>query len=158
MMIILFIFGGFFFLFVGGEVLVCGFVGVVCKVGMLEFVIGLILVGFGISLLELVISFEVLYEGVVGILIGNVIGLNVVNIMLVIGVVVFVCVIIIDLKVLVCDGVFMIVVIVLFVVVVWIDGFICIIGIMFIVMLIVYLVILVVFDCCVNSLVWELYE
>ena len=90
MMMTVLILGGFLLLFAGGEVLVRGSVGVARKAGMSELVIGLTLVGFGTSLPELVTSLEALHEGAVGISLGNVIGSNVANIMLVIGAAAFV--------------------------------------------------------------------
>ena len=90
MIMTLLILGGFVLLFAGGESLVRGSVGIARKVGMSELVIGLTLVGFGTSLPELVTSLEALSEGAVGLSIGNVIGSNVANIMLVIGAAAFV--------------------------------------------------------------------
>lgn len=158
MMITLLILGGFLLLFAGGEALVRGSVGVARKAGMSELVIGLTLVGFGTSLPELVTSLEALHEGAVGISIGNVIGSNVANIMLVIGAAAFVRAIITDPKALARDGAFMIAVTALFAVVVWIDGFTRTTGIMFTVMLIAYLVISVVLDRRANSPARELHE
>ena len=151
MLMTLLILGGFVLLFAGGEALVRGSVGVARKVGMSELVIGLTLVGFGTSLPELVTSLEALEAGAVGISIGNVIGSNVANILLVIGAAAFVRAIHTDPKALMRDGLFMIAVTVLFAVIVWIDGFTRITGILFTTLLIVYLVISVVLDRQANS-------
>ncbi len=123
MMMTMLILGGFLLLFAGGEALVRGSVGIARKAGMSELVIGLTLVGFGTSLPELVTSLEALHEGAVGISIGNVIGSNVANIMLVIGAAAFVRAIMTNPKALMRDGLFMVAVTVVFAVVVWMDAF-----------------------------------
>ena len=84
-MMIALIIGGFILLFAGGEALVRGSVGVARKLGMSELIIGLTLVGFGTSLPELVTSLQALSDGPVGLSVGNVIGSNIANIMLVLG-------------------------------------------------------------------------
>ena len=151
MMMTLLILGGFVLLFAGGEALVRGSVGVARKAGMSELVIGLTLVGFGTSLPELVTSLEALHEGAVGISIGNVIGSNVANILLVIGAAAFVRAIHTDPKALMRDGLFMIAVTILFAVIVWIDGFTRLTGILFTTLLVVYLIVSVVLDRQANS-------
>ena len=150
-MMALLILGGFVLLFIGGEALVRGSVGIARKVGMSELVIGLTLVGFGTSLPELVTSLQALSEGAVGLSIGNVIGSNVANIMLVIGAAAFVRAITTNPKALARDGAFMVAVTALFAVIVWIDGFTRTTGIAFTVLLVVYLVVSVVLDRQANS-------
>jgi len=78
--------GGLALLFVGGEILVRGAVGVARQLGVSELVIGAILVGFGTSMPELVTSLRAVGEGAVGVAVGNVAGSNVANILLVLGV------------------------------------------------------------------------
>ncbi|MEL7040410.1 MAG: calcium/sodium antiporter [Pseudomonadota bacterium] len=136
----LLILGGFVLLFAGGEALVRGSVGIARKVGLSELVIGLTLVGFGTSLPELVTSLQALSEGAVGLSIGNVIGSNVANILLVIGAAAFVRAITTDPKALARDGIFMVGVTIVFAFIVWIDGFNRTTGIAFTVLLFVYLV------------------
>lgn len=151
MMMTVLILAGFFLLFVGGEALVRGSVGIARKVGMSELVIGLTLVGFGTSLPELVTSLQALSEGATGLSIGNVIGSNVANIMLVIGAAAFVKAITTNPAALARDGAFMVAVTVLFAVIVWIDGFTRTTGIAFTALLVVYLVVSVVLDRRANS-------
>ena len=151
MMMTLLILGGFVLLFAGGEALVRGSVGLARKVGMSELVIGLTLVGFGTSLPELVTSLEALSEGAVGLSIGNVIGSNVANILLVIGAAAFVKAITTDPKALARDGAFMVAVTILFAVVGWIDGFTRTTGILFTILLVAYLIVSVVLDRRANS-------
>lgn len=151
MMMTLLILGGFVLLFIGGEALVRGSVGVARKFGMSELVIGLTLVGFGTSLPELVTSLQALSEDAVGLSIGNVIGSNVANILLVIGAAAFVRSITINPAALARDGAFMVAVTVLFAVVVWVDGFTRTTGIAFTVLLVAYLVFSIVMDRRANS-------
>lgn len=151
MMMFLLILGGFVLLFAGGEALVRGSVGVARKAGMSELVIGLTLVGFGTSLPELVTSLQALSEGAVGISIGNVIGSNVANIMLVIGAAAFVKAITTDPKAMARDALFMVAVTVLFAIIVWVDGFTRLTGILFTALLVLYLVVSVVLDRRANS-------
>ena len=85
MMMAVLIAGGLLLLFAGGEFLVRGSVGVARRLGMSELLIGLTLVGFGTSTPELVTSLQALADGAVGISVGNVLGSNVANVLLVIG-------------------------------------------------------------------------
>lgn len=151
MMMTMLILGGFLLLFAGGEALVRGSVGVARRAGMSELVIGLTLVGFGTSLPELVTSLEALHEGAVGISIGNVIGSNVANILLVIGAAAFVRAILTDPKSLMRDAIFMLAVTIVFAIVVWMDAFTRLTGILFTTLLVVYLVVSVVLDRNANS-------
>ena len=157
MMMTLLILGGFVLLFAGGEALVRGSVGIARKVGMSELVIGLTLVGFGTSLPEMVTSLQALSEGAVGLSIGNVIGSNVANILLVIGAAAFVRAITTDPKALARDGAFMVAVTFVFAAVVWFDGFTRMTGILFTVLLVAYLVISVILDRRANSAAGELH-
>ena len=81
----LMIIGGLVLLFVGGEGLVRGSVSVARKLNVSELVIGLTLVGFGTSVPELVTSLRAIEQGAVGISVGNVVGSNIANVMLVLG-------------------------------------------------------------------------
>ena len=82
----LMVLGGLVLLFIGGEGLVRGSVSVARKLNISELVIGLTLVGFGTSVPELVTSLRAINEGAVGIAVGNVVGSNIANILLVLGV------------------------------------------------------------------------
>lgn len=80
------IIAGLVLLFVGGEILVRGSVGVARKFGVSELVIGAVLVGFGTSMPELVTSLRAVGQGAEGVAVGNVAGSNIANILLVLGV------------------------------------------------------------------------
>ena len=157
MMMTLLILGGFVLLFAGGEALVRGSVGVARKAGMSELVIGLTLVGFGTSLPELVTSLQALSEGAVGLSIGNVIGSNVANILLVIGAAAFVRAITTDPKALARDGAFMVGVTAVFAIVVWFDGFTRTTGIAFTALLVFYLIASVILDRRANNAAGEMH-
>ncbi len=69
----------------GGEVLVRGSVELAHRLGMSKLVIGLVIVGFGTSMPELLVSLRAALAGTPGIVLGNVIGSNIANVMLVVG-------------------------------------------------------------------------
>lgn len=77
--------GGLILLVVGGELLVRGAVAVAERAGMSPLLIGLTLVGFGTSTPELVTSVQGSLAGSPGIAIGNVVGSNISNMLLILG-------------------------------------------------------------------------
>ena len=145
-MMIALIVAGLVLLFAGGEFLVRGSVGIARRLGMSELLIGLTLVGFGTSMPELVTSLQALSDGATGISIGNVIGSNVANVLLVIGAACVICPIVTNPRALARDGVFMVAVTAVFAAVIWIDGFTRMTGLAFIGVLLVYLVLSVLLD------------
>jgi len=134
------ILAGFILLFIGGEALVRGSVGIARKFGLSELIIGLTLVGFGTSLPELVTSLEALSNGAVGLSIGNVIGSNVANIMLVIGAAAMVRTIHTHPEALRRDGLFLILVTAVFIMLIWQDAFTRLTGAAFVIVLLIYLI------------------
>jgi cation:H+ antiporter len=77
--------GGLVLLIAGGEFLVRGAVQVATRLGVSPLVIGLTLVGFGTSTPELVTSVDAALRGYPGIAYGNIVGSNVANILLILG-------------------------------------------------------------------------
>jgi len=77
--------GGLVVLIIAGDVLVRGSVGVAQRLGIPNLVIGLTIVAFGTSAPELVISLKAALSGAGGIAIGNVVGSNIANVLLVLG-------------------------------------------------------------------------
>jgi cation:H+ antiporter len=73
-------------LLVGGDLLVRGAVGIAQRFGLPPLVIGLTLVGFGTSTPELLTSLQGALAGAPGIALGNVVGSNIANILLILGV------------------------------------------------------------------------
>lgn len=78
--------GGLLFLWVGGEAFVHGSVAVAERLNVSQLMIGLTLVAFGTSLPELVTSLTAVLEGAPGLSVGNVVGSNIVNVLLILGI------------------------------------------------------------------------
>ncbi len=78
--------GGFVLLVMGGELLVRGAVQTAERFGMSPLLIGLTLVGFGTSTPELVTSIQASLAGSPGIAVGNIVGSNISNILLILGI------------------------------------------------------------------------
>ncbi len=85
-MVALQILGGLVLLLAGGEYLVRGAVAVASRMGVSPMLIGLTLVGFGTSTPELVASLNAAMAGAPGIAVGNVVGSNIANILLILGI------------------------------------------------------------------------
>jgi cation:H+ antiporter len=81
----LFIFAGFVLLFAGGEGLVRGSVSIAERLGLSKLLIGLTIVGFGTSAPELIVSVKAAMAGASSIALGNVVGSNIANVLLIIG-------------------------------------------------------------------------
>ncbi|MDF1601610.1 calcium/sodium antiporter [Mesorhizobium sp. YIM 152430] len=77
---------GLILLVIGGELLVRGAVKVASNLGVSPLVIGLTLVGFGTSSPELVTSVQAALSGSPGIAFGNIVGSNMANLLLILGV------------------------------------------------------------------------
>lgn len=82
----LFVLGGLVLLAVGAEGLVRGSTSIALRLGVTPLVIGLTVVAFGTSSPELFVSVEAAYLGNSGIVLGNVVGSNISNIALILGV------------------------------------------------------------------------
>ena len=83
---ILFVLGGLLGLVLGGDYLVRGAVALSQRIGLSPLVIGLTIVGFGTSTPELVTSVQAAMLGAPDIALGNVVGSNIANILLILGV------------------------------------------------------------------------
>jgi cation:H+ antiporter len=81
-----YIVAGLIGLFFGGEALVRGSVGIARRLAIAPLLIGLTVVGFGTSTPELLVSADAALRGVPDIAIGNIIGSNIANILLIVGV------------------------------------------------------------------------
>ncbi len=78
--------GGLAVLVVGAEILVRGSVGTALRFGLTPLLIGLTIVAFGTSAPELVVSIQAASNGSDDIALGNIIGSNISNIALILGV------------------------------------------------------------------------
>ncbi|WP_124979787.1 calcium/sodium antiporter [Nonlabens xiamenensis] len=85
-MSLLYLILGLVFLVVGGEFLVRSSVGLSLKLHLSRMIIGLTVVSFATSAPELIVSINAALDGSSGIALGNVIGSNIANIALVLGV------------------------------------------------------------------------
>ncbi|WP_417524474.1 calcium/sodium antiporter [Marinovum sp.] len=81
----LFLIGGLVGLFFGGEALVRGSAGIARRMAIPPLLIGLTVVGFGTSTPELLVSVDAAWRGVPDIALGNIVGSNIANILLIIG-------------------------------------------------------------------------
>lgn len=84
--IILYLVGGLIMLFVGAEGLIRGSSNLALKIGITPLVVGLTVVAFGTSTPELVVSLKAALLGNSSISLGNVVGSNIANIALILGV------------------------------------------------------------------------
>ncbi|MFN4062435.1 MAG: calcium/sodium antiporter [Paracoccus hibiscisoli] len=82
---ILLVLGGLALLVLGGDLLVKGAVGLSLKLGMTPLVVGLTVVAFGTSAPELLVSLSAALKGSSGIAMGNVVGSNIANVLVILG-------------------------------------------------------------------------
>lgn len=80
------ILGGFVLLLYGADYMVRGAVDMARRVGVSPLVIGLTIVALGTSLPELMVTLRAATEGATGLAAGNIVGSNIANILLILGV------------------------------------------------------------------------
>ena len=83
--------GGLALLFVGGEVLLRGAVGLSLRFGLSPLLIGLTVVAMATSMPELVVTVTAGLRGATDIGVGNVVGSNIANILLILGLAALLC-------------------------------------------------------------------
>jgi len=76
---------GFVLLFAGAELLVRGGAGIALRLGLTALVVGLTVVAYGTSSPELLVSLKAAWSGQPGIAVGNVIGSNIFNLAVIVG-------------------------------------------------------------------------
>lgn len=84
--IIMALIGGIIALFVGGKLLVDGAVDIARMMGISEAVIGLTIVAIGTSMPELVTSIIAAKRGNADLAVGNILGSNIMNILVILGI------------------------------------------------------------------------
>ena len=84
--IVLFLLAGLVFLILGAELLVRGASRIATAVGISPLVVGLTVVAFGTSSPELAVSVMSAFKGQADLAIGNVVGSNIFNILLILGI------------------------------------------------------------------------
>ena len=77
--------GGLVLLGLGGEGIVRGAVGVARRLGLSELVIGITLVAFGGAMPELITSLNAAMHNATSLAVGNVVGSNISNVLLILG-------------------------------------------------------------------------
>lgn len=77
---------GLVLLFAGGDALVRGAVALAARLGLPPLLIGLTVVGFGTSMPELLVSLQAAWDGLPDIAVGNVVGSNIANILLILAI------------------------------------------------------------------------
>ncbi len=142
----LLVLGGLVLLFLGGEGLVRGAVSIARRLNISELVIGLTLVGFGTSVPELVTSLQAVQRGAVGIAIGNVVGSNIANVLLVLALAVLVRPVLVNRSAIARDASVMIAATALLCALIWFDQFGRLTGVALVGMLVAYLVFSIVAD------------
>jgi cation:H+ antiporter len=85
-MTVVYVLAGLALLAAGGEVLVRGATGLARSFGIPAFVVGLIIVSVATSAPELAVTLQAALEGSPGLAVGNVVGSNTANILLILGV------------------------------------------------------------------------
>jgi cation:H+ antiporter len=80
------LFGGLVWLLLGGDLLVRGAVSLAKRLRIPPMIVGLTIVGFGTSAPELFISVGAVFKGHPDLALGNVVGSNIANVLLVLGV------------------------------------------------------------------------
>lgn len=95
---------GLALLYFGGEWLVRGAAGLAARTGMSALAIGLTVVAFGTSAPELVVSLDAVLSGANDIAVGNVVGSNIANIALILGLAVLVTPALVEAKVVRLDA------------------------------------------------------
>ena len=83
---ILMIVGGLILLVLAGDALVKGAVNLSLRLGVPALIVGLTVVAFGTSAPELLVSFQAVHDHAPALALGNVVGSNIANILLVLGV------------------------------------------------------------------------
>ncbi|WP_265499109.1 calcium/sodium antiporter [Paracoccus beibuensis] len=91
---ILLIVAGLVLLVLGGHLLVKGAVNLALKLGITPMVVGLTVVAFGTSAPELLVSLSAALKGSSGIAMGNVVGSNIANVLVILGVTALISVIV----------------------------------------------------------------
>ncbi len=91
MMDILMILGGLVLLFFGGEGLIKGAVSLARNFGLSKLLVSAVVVGFGTSMPEMTVSVSAALKGASDIAVGNVVGSNIANILLIIGLAAILC-------------------------------------------------------------------
>lgn len=89
---------GFVLLLLGGEAVVRGAIRLAPRLGVSPLMVGIIVVGFGTALPELAVCVDAALSGSPGLAVGNVIGSNIANSLMILGVAAVICPVAVDLQ------------------------------------------------------------
>ncbi len=78
--------GGFVIMAFAGDFLVNGAVSMARRIGISPLIAGIFIVGFGTSAPEMIVSFDAALNGRAGLAVGNIVGSNIANVLLVLGI------------------------------------------------------------------------
>ena len=95
---------GFVLLLFGAEYLVRGAVSLARRLNVSPMIIGMTIVAYGTTAPELVVSLQAAFDGLPGISVGNVVGSNIANILLILGVSAVIFPIVVNPRALIRDG------------------------------------------------------
>ncbi|MEE4238658.1 MAG: calcium/sodium antiporter [Anderseniella sp.] len=143
---ILSLLAGFVLLLGGGEYLVRGAGALALRFGLSHLVVGIIIVGFGTSVPELVASIQAALAGAPGIAMGNVVGSNIANILLILGVGAIIYPVVVSGAAIYRDGLTMVATAALLLIAVWGGQLSTLAGLFFVLLLAAYLVYLIYSD------------
>ena len=87
---------GFVLLLAGGEVVVRAAVRLATRLRISPFVVGITIVGFGTALPEMAVSIDAALRDSPGLAVGNVIGSNIANAMMILGVAAVICPVVVE--------------------------------------------------------------
>ncbi len=121
-MMYLMVAAGLVLLLIGGEALVRAAVSLADRLGVSRLIIGLTVVAFGTSAPELLVCIQAALEDAPGIAIGNVVGSNIANVLLVVGVPALIAPFVCERAVMRREGLAMVVATVIVIVIAWFDG------------------------------------
>ncbi|HEY9164088.1 MAG TPA: calcium/sodium antiporter, partial [Magnetovibrio sp.] len=107
-MVYLQVLAGFVLLLAGAEFLVRGAVAIAARAGLSAMLIGMTVVAFGTSAPEFVVSLNAALDGAPGIAVGNVIGSNIANIWLILGVTALFAPVVVDARAVIRDALMLI--------------------------------------------------
>ena len=88
--VFLFLFFGLFILLIGTEIFLKGAVNIAARIGISDYIVGLSITAIGTSIPELAASIESIRRKRIEFLFGNILGSNIFNILLVIGIIGFI--------------------------------------------------------------------
>ena len=95
-MTVLLTLAGFALLLLGGELVVRGAIRLAPRLGISPLMVGIVIVGFGTAIPELAVSIDAALSGSPGLAVGNVIGSNIANAMMILGIAAIICPVLVD--------------------------------------------------------------